>query len=171
MKNFYLSLNDFWENDWGWADWVRFAVLLLQHFFTKQRPFRANQRHADNVAHLGETGFSSSFFALFREGNITKNLNNYKRLLTDAGGGDKTEVGQRLRVMRSSVGELQSELRQLRRAAQVNAHSSRQLLRDTFDRINAIVNAAPNVSGMAGNLNFCLSFGSRAELFQSTMYL
>lgn len=50
-----------------------------------------------------------------------------------------TEMKLHLRGAKRRVNDLQSELRHLRRMAQLNAQSSRDLLRDSFDRIRVML--------------------------------
>uniref|UniRef100_A0A914XH65 Actin interacting protein 3-like C-terminal domain-containing protein n=1 Tax=Plectus sambesii TaxID=2011161 RepID=A0A914XH65_9BILA len=52
---------------------------------------------------------------------------------------DAPEVRHQLQGMKRRVGDLQGELRHLRRIAQVNAQSSRDLLKDTFEKIRSIL--------------------------------
>lgn len=55
-----------------------------------------------------------------------------------------TEVKHTLKTCKRRVGEIQTELKNLRRLAQLNAQSSRDILKDAFDRIKVILNT--NVS-------------------------
>lgn len=60
-------------------------------------------------------------------------------LFADGLSASTPEQRRQLQEVKSQLQEMQVELKHIRRAAQMNMQSSKDLLRDTFDRISQIV--------------------------------
>lgn len=61
------------------------------------------------------------------------------------------EVKSQLKNMKKRVGDMQIDIRHLRRTVQLNAQTSNDILKDVFDRIKMILNTNVRVK----SLNIC----------------
>jgi hypothetical protein len=85
-------------------------------------------------------------------------------------GTDNVQLRHQLHSVKRRIGDLQSELVHLRRMAQVNAQSSREILVTSFDKIRTMLASNVRIDFRLKYLGFCFVFRNKVTNYRRCIH-